>query len=123
MINKKKWYNQWWTKVLISIIVLFIIYKIAFPIISEFNVNKELQNIIVEKDKQIKIQDSIIQNSKNRIIEIRQIREKIDVDLTEDELKKLFIQLNFYKQNNNSQIDTTISIDRLFYYIDENLKK
>ncbi|HMT68795.1 MAG TPA: hypothetical protein PKD16_01465 [Saprospiraceae bacterium] len=123
MINKKKWYSEWWVKLLIGIIIIFIIYKLISPIISEFNVNKELQDIIIEKDKQIRTKDSIIQNSKDKIVEIRRIREKINVNLTEDELEKLFIQFNSYKKNNNPIIDTTISIDKLFYYIDENLKK
>ena len=123
MINKKKWYSEWWVKLLIGIIIIFIIYKLIYPIISEFNVNKELQDIIIEKDKQIRTKDSIIQNSKDKIVEIRRIREKINVNLTEDELEKLFIQFNSYKKNNNPIIDTTISIDKLFYYIDENLKK
>lgn len=120
-MRKTKWYQTWWFRISVVILVILLIFG-GKEAITHYNYVESLKTHIKDQEKIITTQDSLYKIKEAQKEKIRVIREKISIQPDLERIKHLENQLLELRKQPPKQIDT-LSPEELDKYFKNLLKE
>jgi len=121
MTRKEKWYNSWWVKVAVGLVIIYLLYLGTKTTVAYVNYQEYLKTEIEQLKKENTKLDSLYKTKVLEKEKIKIIREKISIQSELDRLEILTKQLEEIKTTKLEKIDS-IGPEDLQKYLQKELK-